>query len=49
MGTTPTAVFAHLNPLRIVPLVFIRLIVTSLATFASKRYADSDVSTSHFE
>ena len=47
MATAPAAELAHLDPLRIVAPVLVRLVVAPLAVLASKRYRDSDVSASH--
>jgi hypothetical protein len=44
----PTAVLAHLDPIRVVPPVLVRLIVAALAFLASERYRDSYFSASHF-
>jgi hypothetical protein len=44
----PAAVFAHLDAVRIVPAVLVRLVVAALAFLASERYRDSYFSASHF-
>jgi hypothetical protein len=43
----PTAVLAHLDPIRIVALGLLGLIVAPLAVLAGERYRDSDISASH--
>jgi hypothetical protein len=43
----PAAKLAHLDALRIVPAILVRLIVPPLAVFASERHGDSDFSASH--
>jgi hypothetical protein len=44
----PAAVLAHLDAVRIVPAVLVRLVVATLAFLASERYRDSYFSASHF-
>jgi ABC-type proline/glycine betaine transport system permease subunit len=44
----PAAVLAHLDAVRIVPAILVRLVVAALAFFASERYRDSYFSASHF-
>ena len=45
--TAPAAELAHLDPVRIVAPVLVRLVVAALALLASERYRDSNVSASH--
>jgi hypothetical protein len=44
----PAAVFAHLDTVRVVPAILVRLVVAALALLASERYRDSYFSASHF-
>jgi hypothetical protein len=46
--TAPAAVLAHLDPVRVVAPVLVRLVVAALAFLASERYRDSYFSASHF-
>jgi hypothetical protein len=45
---TPAAVLAHLDAVRVVAPVLVRLVVAALAFLASERYRDSYFSASHF-
>jgi hypothetical protein len=47
MTAAPAAELAHLDPIRIVAPVLVRLIVTPLAILAGERHCNSDVSASH--
>jgi hypothetical protein len=48
VAAAPAAVFAHLDTVRIVPAVFVCLVVAAFALLASEGYRDSDFSASHF-
>src|SRR6185312_8399500 len=48
VAAAPAAVFAHLDTVRVVPAVFVCLVVAALALLASEGYRDSDFSASHF-
>jgi hypothetical protein len=47
VATAPATELAHLDPVRIVAPVLVRLVIAPLAVFASERNRDSDVSASH--
>jgi hypothetical protein len=47
MPTTPTAVLAELDPIRMVSLGLLSVVVTPLALLAREGNGDSDISASH--
>jgi hypothetical protein len=47
VAPAPATVFAHLDAVRIVPAILVRLVVAALAFLASERYRDSYFSASH--